>query len=117
MTWVGLGLLCYAIGSFPTAYLFTRYFLEKDIREIGDFNSGAANVFRNVGSKAGIAVGAIDIIKGSLVIVLTKAFPEAVSLSSVGSGFCLTGNHPILSLLEVSNFTDQTKFGCSGCTS
>ena len=62
MTWVWLGVLCYAIGSLPTAYLFTRYILGQDIRQIGDFNSGAANVFRNVGAKAGVAVGAIDII-------------------------------------------------------
>ena len=65
MTWAGLGLLCYVIGSFPTAYLFTRYILGRDIREIGDFNSGAANVFRNVGSRAGVAVGSIDIIINS----------------------------------------------------
>ena len=62
MTWVGLGLLCYGIGSLPTAYLVTRCILGIDIREIGDFNSGAANVFRNVGSRAGVAVGAIDIV-------------------------------------------------------
>ena len=65
MTWVGLGLLSYAIGSLPTAYLFTRYILGQDIRQMGDFNSGAANVFRNVGAKAGVAVGAIDIIKAA----------------------------------------------------
>ncbi|MCI0829071.1 MAG: glycerol-3-phosphate acyltransferase, partial [Chloroflexi bacterium] len=47
MTWIGLGILCYAIGSVPTAYLFTRYMLGRDIRQMGDFNSGAANVFRN----------------------------------------------------------------------
>ena len=76
MTWAGLGLLCYVIGSFPTAYLFTRYILGRDIREIGDFNSGAANVFRNVGSKSGVAVGSIDIAKGSLVIVLSKSLVD-----------------------------------------
>ena len=53
MTWAGLGILSYAIGSLPTAYLFTRYILGQNIRQMGDFNSGAANVFRNVGAKAG----------------------------------------------------------------
>ena len=76
MTWIWLGLVCYAIGSFPTAYLFTRYILAQDIRDIGDNNSGAANVFRNVGAKAGVAVGAIDIVKGSVVIVLAKDLVE-----------------------------------------
>ena len=93
MTWVGLGLLCYVIGSFPTAYLFTRYILGRDIREIGDFNSGAANVYRNVGSKAGVAVGAIDIIKGSLVIVLTKSLVDNSGMEMMAGAAALVGHN------------------------
>ena len=96
MAWVGLGLLCYVIGSFPTAYLFTRYILGRDIREIGDFNSGAANVFRNVGSKAGVAVGSIDIIKGSLVIVLTKSLIDNSGMEMMAGAAALVGhNFPV----------------------
>ena len=93
MTWVGLGLLCYVIGSFPTAYLFTRYILGRDIREIGDFNSGAANVFRNVGSRAGVAVGSIDIIKGSLVIVLTKSLVDNSGMEMMAGAASLVGHN------------------------
>lgn len=93
MTWVGLGLLCYVIGSFPTAYLFTRYILGRDIREIGDFNSGAANVFRNVGSRAGVAVGSIDIIKGSLVIVLTKSLVDNSGMEMMAGAAALVGHN------------------------
>ncbi len=93
MTWVGLGLLCYAIGSLPTAYLFTRYILGQDIREIGDFNSGAANVFRNVGAKAGVAVGSIDIIKGALVIVLAKALVDDTGMEMMAGAAALAGHN------------------------
>ena len=93
MTWVGLGLLCYAIGSLPTAYLFTRYNLGRDIREVGDFNSGAANVFRNVGAKAGVAVGAIDIIKGSLAIVLAKALVDDTGMEMMAGVTALAGHN------------------------
>ena len=93
MTWVGLGLLCYVIGSFPTAYLLTRYILGMDIREIGDFNSGAANVFRNVGSRAGVAVGSIDIIKGSLVIVLTKSLVDNSGMEMMAGAAALVGHN------------------------
>jgi len=93
LTWVGLGLLCYVIGSFPTAYLFTRYILGRDIREIGDFNSGAANVFRNVGSRAGVAVGSIDIIKGSLVIVLTKSLVDNSGMEMMAGAAALVGHN------------------------
>jgi len=96
LIWVGLGLLCYAIGSLPTAYLFTRYILGQDIREIGDFNSGAANVFRNVGAKAGVAVGSIDIIKGAVVIVLAKILVDDTGMEMMAGVAALAGhNFPV----------------------
>lgn len=93
MTWVWLGVLCYAIGSLPTAYLFTRYILGQDIRQIGDFNSGAANVFRNVGAKAGVAVGAIDIIKGALVIVLAMVLVDDTRMEMMAGAAALAGHN------------------------
>ena len=96
MTWVGLGLLSYAIGSLPTAYLFTRYILGQDIRRMGDFNSGAANVFRNVGAKAGVAVGAIDIIKGGAVVVLAMVLVDDTYMEMMAGGAALAGhNFPV----------------------
>ena len=96
MTWVWLGVLCYAIGSLPTAYLFTRYILGQDIRQIGDFNSGAANVFRNVGAKAGMAVGAIDIIKGALVSGLALVLGDDTGMEMMAGAVALAGhNFPV----------------------
>ena len=96
MTWIGLGILCYAIGSLPTAYLFTRYILGRDIRQMGDYNSGAANVFRNVGAKAGVAVGAIDIIKGGLVIVLAMVLVDDTGMQMMAGAAALAGhNFPV----------------------
>ena len=96
MTWIWLGLVCYAIGSLPTAYLFTRYILAQDIRDIGDNNSGAANVFRNVGAKAGVVVGAIDIIKGSVVIVLAKVLVDDTGMEMMAGAAALAGhNFPV----------------------
>ena len=92
MVWSGLGLLSYAIGSIPTAYLFTRYLLGRDIRQMGDFNSGAANVFRNVSTKAGMSVGAIDIIKGALVIVLAKLLVDDTGMEMMAGGAVLAGH-------------------------
>ena len=96
MTWIWLGLVCYAIGSLPTAYLFTRYILAQDIRDIGDNNSGAANVFRNVGAKAGVAVGAIDIVKGSVIIVLAKVLVDDTGMEMMAGAAALAGhNFPV----------------------
>ena len=93
MTWAGLGILSYAIGSLPTAYLFTRYILGQDIRQMGDFNSGAANVFRNVGAKAGVAVGAIDIIKGGVVVVLAMVLVDDTYMEMMAGGVALAGHN------------------------
>ena len=96
LTWIWLGLLAYAIGSIPSAYLFTRYMLGRDIRQLGDMNAGAANVFRNVGPKAGIAVGSIDIIKGALVIVLAKLLVDNTSMEMMAGGAAIAGhNFPV----------------------
>ena len=96
MTWIWLGLVCYTIGSLPTAYLFTRYILGQDIRDIGDNNSGAANVFRNVGAKSGVAVGAIDIVKGSVVIVLAKVLVDDTGMEMMAGAAALAGhNFPV----------------------
>jgi glycerol-3-phosphate acyltransferase PlsY len=96
VTWIWLGLVCYAIGSLPTAYLFTRYILAQDIRDIGDNNSGAANVFRNVGAKAGVAVGAIDIVKGSVVIGLAKVLVDDTGMEMMAGAAALAGhNFPV----------------------
>ena len=71
--WLGLGLLAYLIGAIPTAYIFARFALGRDIRSVGDNNSGAANVFREVGPKAGLACGAFDIVKGGMAVIVVRA--------------------------------------------
>ena len=96
LTWIWLGLLAYAIGSIPSAYLFTRYMLGRDIRQLGDMTAGAAKVFRNVGPKAGIAVGSIDIIKGALAIVLAKLLVDNTGMEMMAGGAAIAGhNFPV----------------------
>ena len=90
--WVAAGLLAYAVGSIPTAYLATRYFLRRDIRSLGDRNSGAANVFHNVGAKAGLAVGAFDIIKGGAAVLAVKALFDHTGME-IMAGFLAVAGH------------------------
>ena len=90
--WLGLGLLAYAIGGIPTAYLFTRYALGRDIRGIGDNNSGAANVFREVGPRAGLACGAIDIIKGGVAVLAVRLIIHDTGIEML-AGICALAGH------------------------
>lgn len=72
MPWliVALG---YFLGAIPTAYIAGHMVQGIDIREVGDTNVGAANAFRQLGAKAGVAVGIVDAGKGALAILIAQA--------------------------------------------
>ena len=90
--WLGLGVLAYFIGAIPTAYLVARYALGRDIRSIGDNNSGAANVYREIGPKAGLACGALDIIKGGVAVIVVGAIANDTGIKMFG-GVCAFVGH------------------------
>jgi len=57
-------LICYLVGSFPTAIIYGKLTRGIDIRQHGSGNAGATNVFRVLGWKAGVLVLLIDMAKG-----------------------------------------------------
>lgn len=67
-------ILSYLLGSLPSSIWLSRVLHGIDIREHGSGNAGATNTFRVLGSKTGLMVLALDIIKGitasSLVLFL-----------------------------------------------
>jgi glycerol-3-phosphate acyltransferase PlsY len=70
ITILGLFLLAYLIGSIPTAVWWGKRFYGIDIREFGSGNAGATNTFRILGKNAGIPVLCIDVIKGTIAVLL-----------------------------------------------
>ena len=56
--------IAYLIGSIPTEVWVSKLFFGIDIREYGSGNSGATNTFRVLGSKWGVFVMIMDVIKG-----------------------------------------------------
>lgn len=76
---VVLVVLAYAIGTFPTALIVGRR-LGVDPTAQGSGNPGASNVYRLGGRRAGVIVGAIDMLKGAvpaLVALVVAGRPEA----------------------------------------
>lgn len=79
-----LVLAAYLIGSVPFGYLVGKVFGRIDIREHGSRNIGATNVGRVMGSKWGILVLLLDLLKGLLPvgvlsrIVLSANDPDLV---------------------------------------
>ena len=65
-------LAAYLLGSIPTGYILGRYLKGIDIREHGSGSTGATNVLRSVGKLPALAVLLIDLLKGSLALVLVN---------------------------------------------
>lgn len=70
----------YLLGSIPTGYMVARYTQGIDIRDHGSGSTGATNILRTVGKPAAVFVLAVDLLKGSLALVLVNLvyayFPE-----------------------------------------
>lgn len=65
---LGIILLGYLLGGFPTAYLVSKWRLGKDIRSVGNRNPGAGNVSREVGRTFGVLVFVVDAAKGMVAV-------------------------------------------------
>lgn len=65
-------LVSYLLGSFPTGYLVAKQLGGIEIRRHGSGNTGATNVFRVLGAKAGLITAIGDIGKGFLAILLAR---------------------------------------------
>lgn len=63
-------ILSYLLGSFPTAYIFGKKKLNKDIRKIGTKNMGALNISRSIGKFYGFLTFLIDALKGSIPVLI-----------------------------------------------
>lgn len=93
LTWTSLTVVSYLIGGIPTAYVATRLLTGRDIRRLGDRNPGAANVYRNVGPAAGLAVAAIDVGKGAAAVLLVKGLADSNGLEMLGGVAVIAGHN------------------------
>ena len=76
--------ISYLLGSVPFGLLFTKFFLNKDIRNIGSGNIGATNVLRSGNKLIGYATLCFDIIKAVLPVIYVKLnYPEFIYISSL----------------------------------
>ena len=63
-------LASYLVGAFPTSYVAGKVLKGIDLREHGSRNLGATNVYRVLGWKFAVPVAIVDILKGTLPVVL-----------------------------------------------
>jgi acyl phosphate:glycerol-3-phosphate acyltransferase len=64
VTFFGLVVFGYLVGSCPWGYWLVRVFRGEDIRRSGSGNIGATNVWRTYGRSLGVPVVLLDLLKG-----------------------------------------------------
>ena len=78
--------ISYLMGSIPFGLILTKFFLKKDIREIGSGNIGATNVFRTGNKLIGYLTLILDVLKAVIPVLYIKFnFPELVYISSLSA--------------------------------
>lgn len=93
---ISLMIIAYVIGSFPTGVIISKKFFGFDIRTKGSGNMGSTNVMRILGTKWGILVQVIDLLKGFIAVFLLADI--------IGNNWQMFGQDSFLSLpiLEIS---------------
>ena len=77
-------LISYLMGSIPFGFILTKFFLKKDIREIGSGNIGATNVLRSGNKVIGYTTLVLDVVKALIPVIYVKInFPELIFIASL----------------------------------
>ena len=77
-------IVCYLVGSVPTAYLLVKKLKGVDIRTVGSGNVGATNAARILGKWGFAAVFSADMLKGFIPVWITgMLYPDVVLIAAV----------------------------------
>lgn len=86
----------YLLGSIPFGYLLVRVTQGADVRESGSGGTGATNVSRRAGKKAGVVVLLLDALKGAAAVIVAQLIlageANADWLIAASSVACIAGH-------------------------
>lgn len=92
-------LVCYLVGSIPTAFLLVRRTARLDIRTVGSGNVGATNAARVAGTWVGLGVFLFDTLKGFLAAAAIASWlledPDRTVRLGCGAAAVLGHNVPV----------------------
>ena len=72
---IGVVVMAYLLGSIPSSVWLGRMLKGVDVREYGSGNAGATNTIRVLGTKIGVVVLLLDMLKGFLAVLLCNFIP------------------------------------------
>lgn len=87
-----LAAAAYFLGSISFSYIITKKLTGKDIRKVDIKNAGALNVLFNVGKKAGIMVGLLDIAKTLVIVLIGEALGLNPASVIIAASFGVIGH-------------------------
>lgn len=88
-------IFAYLLGSIPFGLIFSRFFLNIDVRAIGSGNIGATNVLRSGNKKIALLTLLCDGLKGVFAVLLAKLYCTAYCgelLILVAAGLAVLGH-------------------------
>ena len=95
-----LALGAFLLGACPFSVILGRLFLHKDIRDFGDGNPGAANVFRAGGQKLGYLAVFFDVAKGVPFVLLAHTVAGLSGMAIVPIAICAILGHAYSPFLQ-----------------
>tara|TARA_B110000967_G_scaffold43903_1_gene44095 strand:+ start:323 stop:898 length:576 start_codon:yes stop_codon:yes gene_type:complete len=86
MEYLIIALGSYLLGSIPFGFILTKFFLKKDIRNIGSGNIGATNALRTGNKLLGYATLILDITKAILPVLFVKFnYPDYIFIAGLST--------------------------------
>ena len=93
-----LGLSCaficlsYLLGSIPIGLIISMQFKGIDVRQYGSGKTGTTNILRTIGVLPAVLVIFLDILKGSIPIIISNIFFDEIVFGSLGALFVIVGH-------------------------
>lgn len=86
----------YLLGAVPFGYIVVKAFVGADVRASGSGSTGATNVVRSAGIKAGALTYVLDVAKGAAAVLLMRAVaPEPAWLGAAAAVVILGHMYPV----------------------
>lgn len=86
-------LAAYFLGAIPTSYWVARYVGGIDLREFGSRNLGATNLYRALGWRYAVPVGAFDVAKGAIPVLVFAPWAGSAPWLPVAAGTAAVVGH------------------------
>jgi glycerol-3-phosphate acyltransferase PlsY len=93
VNYLAIIIISYLLGSIPVGYIVGKLWGIDDIRKHGSGNTGATNVFRVLGSSAGITAAIFDIAKGVGAVIVARHFADPYIWQIIGGLIAIAGHN------------------------